>query len=134
MKRFIILAVMAVMTMGASAKGDKNGNDTLCVSTTPVMHCANCENKIKSNIRFVKGVKKIETSVPNQAVTIVYDKSKASYTDFEKAFKKIGFDISKKKQASSCCGKCQHAEGQGCQKPETQSCCKKAEGQSCCKK
>ncbi|MDY3820341.1 MAG: heavy metal-associated domain-containing protein, partial [Bacteroidaceae bacterium] len=25
------------------------------------MHCANCEKKIKGNIRFVKGVKKIET-------------------------------------------------------------------------
>ena len=43
--------------------------DTLVVTTTPKMHCEGCENKTKSNIRFVKGTKQIETSVPNQTVT-----------------------------------------------------------------
>ena len=32
--------------------------DTLVVTTTPEMHCEGCENKIKKNIRFVKGTKK----------------------------------------------------------------------------
>ena len=68
--------------------------DTLRVSTTPQMHCANCEKKIKGNIRFVKGVKKIETSVPKQTVTIVYDPRKSSMQDFVAAFQKIGFTIS----------------------------------------
>ena len=68
--------------------------DTLRVSTTPQMHCANCEKKIKGNIRFVKGVKKIETSVPKQTVTVVYDLRKSSMQDFVAAFQKIGFTIS----------------------------------------
>ena len=68
--------------------------DTLRVSTTPQMHCANCEKKRKGNIRFVKGVKKIETSVPKQTVTIVYDPRKSSMQDFVAAFQKIGFTIS----------------------------------------
>ena len=68
--------------------------DTLRVSTTPQMHCANCEKKIKSNIRFVKGVRRIETSVPKQTVTIVYDPRKSSMQDFVAAFQKIGFTIS----------------------------------------
>ena len=68
--------------------------DTLRVSTTaPQMHCANCEKKIKSNIRFVKGVRRIETSVPKQTVTIVYDSKKSNYEDFVEAFRKIGFTI-----------------------------------------
>ena len=67
--------------------------DTLRVSTTPQMHCANCEKKIKGNIRFVKGVKKIETSVPKQTVTIVYDSKKSNYEDFVEAFRKIGLTI-----------------------------------------
>ena len=67
--------------------------DTLRVSTTPQMHCANCEKKIKGNIRFVRGVKKIETSVPKQTVTIVYDSKKSNYEDFVEAFRKIGFTI-----------------------------------------
>ena len=72
-------------------------NDTLVVTTTPQMHCEGCENKIKKNIRFVKGTKKIETSVPNQEVTIIYNNEKTTYQDYEKAFKKIGYTIKKKK-------------------------------------
>ena len=53
---------------------------------------------LKKNIRFVKGTKKIETSVPNQTVTIVYDGRKTTYTDFESAFKKIGYSIKKVKK------------------------------------
>ena len=60
------------------------------------MHCQNCENKIKSNIRFVKGTKKIETSVDDQRVTIIYDGKKAKYEDYVAAFRKIGYEIKKK--------------------------------------
>lgn len=38
---------------------------TVFFTTTPQMHCAACENKIKNNLRFEKGIKSIETSVPN---------------------------------------------------------------------
>ena len=68
-------------------------SDTLVVTPTPMMHCEGCENKIKSNIRFVKGTKKIETSVPKQTVTIIYDGRKTTFNDFVAAFKKIGYSI-----------------------------------------
>lgn len=92
MKKNLIAAFMLVIvgkTFAATA-------DTLTVITQPQMHCANCEKKIKSNIRFVKGTKKIETSVDDQKVTIVYDARKAKYDDFVEAFKKIGYEIKKK--------------------------------------
>lgn len=95
MKHTLAMILMAAATLNANA-ANENKNDTLVVTTTPVMHCQNCEKKIKSNIRFVKGTKKIETSVPNQSVTIIYDSKKATYADYEKAFKKIGFEIKKK--------------------------------------
>lgn len=91
MKKFLLCAFVALASISASAKDVVT--DTLVVTTNPQMHCKNCENKIKSNIRFVKGVKKIETSVPNHTVTIVYDKSKSNYDNFVAAFKKIGFEI-----------------------------------------
>ena len=68
-------------------------NDTIVVTPTPQMHCASCENKIKKNVRFVKGTKNILTSVPDQTVTIVYDARKASYEDYVAAFRKIGYEI-----------------------------------------
>lgn len=83
---------MAIATLSASAD-NKTVTDTLQVTTTPQMHCSGCENKIKSNIRFVKGVKKIDTSVPKQKVTIVYDKAKCKYDDIKTAFEKIGYKI-----------------------------------------
>ena len=83
--------------MDSSAKSNKQSLDTLVVTTNPQMHCSGCETRIKQNIRFVKGVKKIETSVPQQKVTIVYNNSKTGYDDFVKAFDKIGYAIKKKK-------------------------------------
>ena len=90
-KYFAIMAVLAIASVSASAQ-KKSSTDTLRVTTSPAMHC---EKKIKGNIRFVKGVKAIETSVPEQTVTIVYDPSKSSYKDFETAFRKIGYKIGK---------------------------------------
>lgn len=86
-------ALMALIALGAGAQTKKSVNDTLVVTTTPQMHCSGCENKIKQNIRFVKGTKRIVTSVPSQKVTIVYDKRKAAVSDYTAAFAKIGYEI-----------------------------------------
>ena len=51
---------------------------TVVFTTTPQMHCAACENKIKNNLRFEKGIKNIETSVPNQTVTVKYNADKTT--------------------------------------------------------
>ncbi len=88
--------LMAFMLMLAGNSFAQTATDTLVVITQPQMHCQNCEKKIKSNIRFVKGTKKIATSVDDQKVTIVYDGRKAKYNDYVEAFKKIGYEIKKK--------------------------------------
>lgn len=83
--------------LGASALAQTK-SDTLVVTTSPEMHCEGCENKIKKNIRFVKGTKKIETSVPEQTVTILFDGRKTTYADYEAAFRKIGYGIKPKEK------------------------------------
>lgn len=55
---------------------------TVVFTTTPQMHCAVCENKIKNNLRFEKGIKSIETSVPNQTVTVKYNADKTTIPFF----------------------------------------------------
>ena len=89
-----LLTAFMLMLVGNSFA--QTAADTLVVTIQPQMHCQNCEKKIKSNIRFVKGTKKIETSVEDQKVTIVYDNKKAKYDDYVAAFKKIGYEIKKK--------------------------------------
>ena len=55
---------------------------TVFFTTTPQMHCAACENKIKNNLRFEKGIKNIETSVPDQTVTVKYNADKTTIPFF----------------------------------------------------
>ena len=87
MKKWMMLVLLATCTLGAQAadREMKAANDTLVVTTTPQMHCANCEKKIKDHIRFVKGTKKIETSVPKQTVSIVYDPQKTNVEAYRNA-------------------------------------------------
>ena len=83
--------LLTLFTMSLAAKDIKK----VVVTTTPIMHCENCENKIKKGMRFVKGVKKIDTSVPDQTVTITYDADKNSEEAIIKAFDKIGYKAEK---------------------------------------
>ncbi len=80
-----------VMTAKEPRVGKVSNDTIIVVSVNPPMHCANCEKKIKSNIRFVKGVKKIETDLDKQTVTITADKTKVKTTELDKAFSKIGY-------------------------------------------
>lgn len=98
MKTLLLSTFLSLVAFGASSAEKTSAIDTLYVSTSPEMHCSGCENRIKKNIRFVKGVKKIETSIPDQTVTIIYDTSKSEYKDFIAAFKKIGYEIEPKQK------------------------------------
>lgn len=64
---------------------------TLRITTEPVMVCNNCENKIKKNIRFEKGINKISTDLKKQVVTIVYDADKTDPNKIIEAFGKINY-------------------------------------------
>ena len=80
-----------MLALGLSAKDIK----TLKVTTTPQMHCESCENKIKDNLRFEKGMKKIETDIPSQTITITYDADKNTEEAIIKALGKIGYEARK---------------------------------------
>lgn len=106
---------------------------TAVFTTQPQMHCEGCENKIKNNLRFEKGIKRIETSVPNQAVTITYDADKTNINAIIEGFKKINYTATVKTDCAEkpCCagtGTCNEAQ-QVC--PATQNSCPAAP-KSCC--
>ena len=66
-----LIAIMAAVCFTATcfAKDIK----IVVLNTDPQMHCANCESKIKNNIRFEKGIKEIETNLADKTVTIKYE-------------------------------------------------------------
>jgi copper chaperone CopZ len=71
---------------------------TLVVTTQPQMHCASCENKIKGNLRFEKGVKQIECDIPEQRVTVTYDADKTTPEAIIKGFTKFGYKATEVKK------------------------------------
>ena len=89
MKKLILSTMGMFLAFSLYAKDIQE----LVVTTTPPMSCQNCENKIKGNLRFEKGVKKIETNLKEQRVTIEYDAEKTTPTNIEEAFQKIGYKV-----------------------------------------
>lgn len=87
MKKTLLLSLGMLFSVSISAKDIK----TVVVTTQPQMHCENCEKKIKGNLRFEKGVKKIETNIGKQQVTITYDADKTKPETIIKSFEKFGY-------------------------------------------
>lgn len=71
---------------------------TVVLTTNPEMHCLGCEQKIKGNIRFEKGIKDIKTNLEDKTVTIQYDADKTSVPKIIEGFKKINYEASEVKK------------------------------------
>ena len=102
MKAILISALLMLAGYGAAFsannKAPKEKNDTTYVLTVfPKMHCQNCVNKVKKNIRFEKGVKDIAVNLEKNQVTIKADKTKTTSQSLVKGFAKIGYKISEVK-------------------------------------
>lgn len=121
-KVFMMMAALFCCVV-AMAKDIK----TVVFNTTPEMHCANCENKIKSNIRFEKGVKDIVTDLKTKTVTVKYDADKTTVDKLVAGFAKINY-----KATVAGCDK--QGKKESCCKKKGESCCKKDNGEGCCKK
>lgn len=88
MKRYITAAAVALATLTVSADKVRT-----VFSIDPPMSCQNCENNIKGNIRFEKGIKDIRTSLRDQTVTVTYDPAKTTPEAIHEAFAKLGYEI-----------------------------------------
>lgn len=131
MKKTLFTLMLAFVAIVGQAKDVK----TVVFTTNPQMHCENCENKIKGNLKFESGVKEITTNVEKQTVTVKYDADKTSESKLTAAFNKIGYEATKVNAANGCCKEGQ----QTCQKKDGEKACCKQNGTTagekvCCKK
>lgn len=124
--KFILFALLLSVATGIDAKDIK----TAVFTTQPQIHCSNCENKIKGNLKFEKGVKDIVTNLEDKTITIKYDADKTSVEKLIEAFAKIDFAasiyapaaeapvVAAPKSAGGCCGsggcKCSANKSGGC--------------------
>lgn len=134
MKKILLLMVAVVISLSASAKTEND--TTVCFTISPAMSCVNCENKIKTNLRFEKGISAIEATAPGDKVTIKYNKKKTDAAKIAAAFGKIGYKAAPA-SASGKAHKCEKKEAACDGKSKT--CCKKGgcdnktDGKECCK-
>ena len=94
MKKVLVLGAMMLTAVVGLAKDIK----TAVFTTNPEMHCEGCENKIKGNLRFEKGVKSIKTDLDSKTVTIEYDADKTTVEKIIEGFKKIRYEATEVKQ------------------------------------
>ena len=83
----IIISIILLLTFAAGGKDLR----VLTLTPNPQMHCSSCENRIKNELRFEKGVVKIETNLEKQTVKITYDGNKNDAKKLCEAMRKIGY-------------------------------------------
>lgn len=82
---FILASILIALTVNAADK-------VKTVFTLDHQMSQMCERKIKTNLRYEKGVKDINVSLKNNTITIIYQPEKNDDKNLLKAFKKIGFN------------------------------------------
>lgn len=108
MRTKVLFLSLAIATV-CSAKDIK----TVVVNTTPEMHCSSCENKIKSNLKFEKGIKDIQTNLTDKTVTIQYDAEKTNVENIIAGFKKINYEATVAVNNTSAAVEAPQAEKKG---------------------
>ena len=96
MKRIILMAVAALMTLSAAAASPENVKkvkEVKEVTFSVHLHCANCVKKVQENISFEKGVKGLDVCQGHQTVTVKYDPAKTSEETLKAAIEKLGYEV-----------------------------------------
>ena len=74
-----LTAVVFLLSVGIVSAQDKKGNDkTAEVVFSVSMDCHNCEQKVRKNIPFEKGVKDLTTNLDKKLVTVKYETNKTA--------------------------------------------------------
>ena len=106
MKRIILIALAALMTVSASAsefqaaapaaqtqKKAKKTKEVKEVVFDVHLHCINCVKKVQENISFEKGVKGLDVCLDHQTVTVKYDPARTSEETLKAAIEKLGYKV-----------------------------------------
>ncbi len=86
MKKILSLLILLTATLGVRAKDIQT-----VVFKVEQMTCVNCEGKVKRNIPYEPGVKKMKTDLENRTVTVTFDADKTSVEKIRAGFDKFGY-------------------------------------------
>lgn len=86
-KLTLVLVLLIAVGLSAAAKDIRT-----VLFKVEQMHCANCETKVKKNIRFERGVKSLTTNLSERTVTVSYDAEKTTVRQLQEGFRKFGYE------------------------------------------
>ena len=95
-----VVLLLATNAVSAQVQKTNTRNKDAEVVFSVNIHCDKCEQKIKKNIPFEKGVKGLTTDLDKQLVTIKYQTDKTDKDKLKKSIEKLGYT-------------CKEVEGQG---------------------
>lgn len=115
MKKLLLIAMMALVSMGWMTAQDKKDNSLKTTVFATDIRCENCSTKIMNNVPSLgKGIKDVQVSVANKTVTVTYDTRKNSDDRIVKGLKSINVDAAPvqpcAKDKPACCKEKQAAE------------------------
>ena len=143
MKKLILMALMAVVTLGAYAQ-----MQSVTIQTNASLKCQKCIDRFKDNVPFFKGVKDYTYDASTAKITINYDAKKTNPDNLRKEISKMGYDAdavkadpAAREKLPACCknsGTCGHAANAAAPEHKCQGQaagehkCQHAEGQHKC--
>lgn len=114
----LLLIIAFIMASALAFAADK----TTEVFTLDHQMSEMCQKRIKENLRFEKGIEKIDVSLKDNTITVTYNPSKTNTEKIIEGFRKIGFtafpvtECEDTKEAQSCCvGPCCGAGSDHCE-------------------
>lgn len=85
------MRILFFMSLLLASVGGWAAEKASAVFTLDHQMSVHCENKIKSNLRFEKGVKSIAVSLKANTITVGYDPATTDPAKIIDGFRKIGF-------------------------------------------
>ena len=118
MKKLILMALMAVVTLSAYAQ-----MQSVTIQTNASLKCQKCIDRFKENVPFFKGVKDYTYDANTAKITINYDSKKTNPDQLRQQISKLGYnadavkaDPAAREKLPACCknsGTCGHAAKEG---------------------
>ncbi|MEG2103363.1 MAG: heavy-metal-associated domain-containing protein [Flavobacterium sp.] len=122
MKKILILALVAIVGLTATAQTSKTANETQTVMIQTNGVCKHCEDLFKEKVPFFKGVKDYSYDAKTSKMTITYDAKKTSPEVLRAQISKLGYDAdgvkadaAAREKLPACCKTSKKSDGhQGC--------------------
>lgn len=123
MKKLMLIALMALATLGANAQK----LNTVTIQTNASRNCQKCETRFKDNVPYFKGVKEYTYDKATAKLTVTYDTKKTTPDQLRKQVSDLGYNADNVAANAAVRAKLPAC----CRTEKSGSCCPNSGGQKC---